>query len=84
MTLFDGKERNKNIVFHLFQWKTLCKNSFSNFLIFSNIRKNELKKNYFWSTEKILLIFKDCFFQIKKKKQKKKQQQQQQFYLTAS
>ena len=35
--------------------------SFPCFPVFCNIRKNELKKNYFWSTQKIRLIFRDCF-----------------------
>ena len=46
---------------HLFQWKTLCKDSFLYFSIFSNIKKNKSKENYFWSVEKVRLIFKDCF-----------------------
>ena len=31
------------------------------FLIFDSVRKNEIKENYFWLTEKVWLIFKDCF-----------------------
>lgn len=29
--------------------------------VFGNIKKNKPKENNFWSTKKVLLIFKDCF-----------------------
>ena len=38
--------------FGLFWWKMLCEDSFLCFLIFGSIRKNELKKNYFWLLQK--------------------------------
>ena len=34
----------------LFQWKTLCINSFPYFPVFGSIRKIESKENYIWLT----------------------------------
>ena len=39
-----------NLALCLFRWKTLCKDSFSCFLVFDSIRINELNKNYLYST----------------------------------
>ena len=54
-----GERQFIRITLYLFQWKTLCKDSFLYFPIFGSINKNKSGENYLWLTEKVWFIFRD-------------------------